>query len=163
MYYPPNQQGLVTTKNLLLSMDTQVGAMLIMQFGLLLTMMSGQLVAQSISEQIFVLWQPTVKEVQFVHLILIPQIGIFGMVDGLVQELVKYQLYAHKIKVRTIISISTADVDIYQCTHLTVGTLLQCSVPEGDLHCQCILSIFSASVHQFYANILVFIDINPLY
>ena len=150
MYYPPNQQGLVTTKNLLLSMDTQVGAMLIMQFGLLLTMMSGQLVAQSISEQIFVLWQPTVKEVQFVHLILIPQIGIFGMVDGLVQELVKYQLYAHKIKVRTIISISTADVDIYQCTHLTVGTLLQC-----------ILSIFSASVHQFYENILVFIDINP--
>ena len=33
--------------------------------------------------------------------------------------------------------------------------LLQCSVPEGDLHCQCILSIFRASVHQFYANILV--------
>ena len=40
-------------------------------------------------------------------------------------------------------------------------TLLQCSVPEGDLHCQCILSIFPASVHQFYANILVFVNINP--
>jgi hypothetical protein len=39
--------------------------------------------------------------------------------------------------------------------------LLQCSVPEGDLHCQCILSIFPASVHQFYANILVFVNINP--
>ena len=34
--------------------------------------------------------------------------------------------------------------------------LLQCSVLEGDLHCQCILSIFPASVHQFYANILVY-------
>ena len=32
---------------------------------------------------------------------------------------------------------------------------------EGDLHCQCILSIFPASVHQFYANILVFVNINP--
>ena len=39
--------------------------------------------------------------------------------------------------------------------------LLQCSVPEGDLHCQCILSIFPASVHQFYANLLVFVNINP--
>ena len=39
--------------------------------------------------------------------------------------------------------------------------MLQCSVPEGDLHCQCILSIFLASVHQFYANILVFVNINP--
>ena len=39
--------------------------------------------------------------------------------------------------------------------------LLQCSVPKGDLHCQCILSIFPASVHQFYVNILVFININP--
>ena len=36
-----------------------------------------------------------------------------------------------------------------------------CSVPEGDLHCQCILSIFPASMHQFYANILVFVNINP--
>ena len=35
------------------------------------------------------------------------------------------------------------------------------SVSKGDLHCQCILSIFPASVHQFYANILVFININP--
>ena len=26
-------------------------------------------------------------------------------------------------------------------------TLLQCRVPEGDLHCQCILSIFPASMH----------------
>ena len=26
---------------------------------------------------------------------------------------------------------------------------------------QCILSIFPASVHQFYANILVFVNINP--
>ena len=34
-------------------------------------------------------------------------------------------------------------------------------VPEGDLHCQCILSIFPASVHQFYANLLVFVNINP--
>ena len=41
------------------------------------------------------------------------------------------------------------------------GILLQCSVPEGDLHCQCILSIFPASLHQFYANILVFVNINP--
>jgi hypothetical protein len=39
--------------------------------------------------------------------------------------------------------------------------LLQCSVPEGDLHCQCLLSIFPASVHQFYVNILVFVSINP--
>ena len=28
------------------------------------------------------------------------------------------------------------------------------------LHCQCILSNFSASVHQFYSNILVFVNIN---
>ena len=40
-------------------------------------------------------------------------------------------------------------------------TLLQCSIPEGNLHCQCILSIFPASVHQFYATILVFVNINP--
>ena len=39
--------------------------------------------------------------------------------------------------------------------------LLQCSVPEGDLHCQCTLSIFPASVHQFYVNIFVFLNINP--
>ena len=39
--------------------------------------------------------------------------------------------------------------------------LLQCSVSEGDLHCQCILSIFPANLHQFYANILVFVNINP--
>ena len=39
--------------------------------------------------------------------------------------------------------------------------MLQCSVPEGDLHCQCILSIFPASEHQFYLNILVFVNINP--
>ena len=39
--------------------------------------------------------------------------------------------------------------------------LIQCSVPEGDLHCQCILSIFPASVYQFYANIHVFVNINP--
>ena len=29
------------------------------------------------------------------------------------------------------------------------------------LHCQCILSILPASVHQFYANIFVFVNINP--
>ena len=39
--------------------------------------------------------------------------------------------------------------------------MLQCSVPKGDLHCQCILSIFPARVHQFYENILVFVNINP--
>ena len=39
--------------------------------------------------------------------------------------------------------------------------LLQCSVPEGDLHCQCILPIFPASVHQFYVNVLVCVNINP--
>ena len=39
--------------------------------------------------------------------------------------------------------------------------LLQCSVPEWDLHCQCILSIYQASVHQFYANILVLVNIDP--
>ena len=39
--------------------------------------------------------------------------------------------------------------------------MLQCSVPKGDLHCQCILSIFPARVHQFYANLLVFVNINP--
>ena len=39
--------------------------------------------------------------------------------------------------------------------------LLQCSVPEGDLHCQCKLSIFPASLHQFHGNILVFVNINP--
>ena len=39
--------------------------------------------------------------------------------------------------------------------------MLQCSVPKGDLHCQCILSIFPPSVHQFYVNILVFGNINP--
>ena len=38
------------------------------------------------------------------------------------------------------------------------NVLLQCSVPEGDLYCQCILSILPASVHQFYVNI---ININP--
>ena len=38
--------------------------------------------------------------------------------------------------------------------------MLQCSVSEGDLHCQCILSIFPPSVHQFYANVLVFVNIN---
>ena len=32
---------------------------------------------------------------------------------------------------------------------------------EGDLHCQCILSIFPASMHQFYAKILVFVYIIP--
>ena len=26
---------------------------------------------------------------------------------------------------------------------------------------QCILSIFPASVHQFYANLLVFVNVNP--
>ena len=41
-----------------------------------------------------------------------------------------------------------------------IVTLLQCSVPKGDLHCQCILSIFPARVYQFYVNILVFININ---
>ena len=41
--------------------------------------------------------------------------------------------------------------------------LLQCSVPNGDLHCQCILSIFPPSMHQFYANLLVFVDINPFF
>ena len=41
--------------------------------------------------------------------------------------------------------------------------LLRGSVPTGDLHCQCILSIFSASVHQFYANLLVFVNINPFF
>ena len=39
--------------------------------------------------------------------------------------------------------------------------LLQCSVLEGELHCQCILSVFPASEHQFYANILLFVNINP--
>ena len=29
------------------------------------------------------------------------------------------------------------------------------------MHCQCILSIFPASVQQFYANMLVFVNINP--
>ena len=29
--------------------------------------------------------------------------------------------------------------------------------------CQCILSIFPASVHQFYANLLVFVNINPFF
>ena len=43
---------------------------------------------------------------------------------------------------------------------LSKEILLQCSVPEGDLHCQCILSIFLACMHQFFANILVFININ---
>ena len=37
--------------------------------------------------------------------------------------------------------------------------LLQCSVPEGDLHCQCILSIFPASLYQFYATIIIFVNI----
>jgi hypothetical protein len=32
---------------------------------------------------------------------------------------------------------------------------------QTDLHCQCILSILPASVHQFYANIFVFVNINP--
>ena len=40
---------------------------------------------------------------------------------------------------------------------------LQCCVPKGDLHCQCILLIFTASVHQFYVNILVFNNINPFF
>ena len=32
-------------------------------------------------------------------------------------------------------------------------------VPEGDLHCQCVLSIFPPGAHQFYANIYTFIAI----
>ena len=32
-----------------------------------------------------------------------------------------------------------------------IGTM---RVPKGDLYCQCILSIFSVDMHQFYANIL---------
>ena len=34
---------------------------------------------------------------------------------------------------------------------LEIGTM---RVPEEDLRCQCILSIFPAGTHQFYANIL---------
>jgi hypothetical protein len=34
-------------------------------------------------------------------------------------------------------------------------------IASGTLHCQCILSIFPASVHQFYSNLLVFVNINP--
>ena len=46
----------------------------------------------------------------------------------------------------------------------TVEVLLQCSVPEDYLHCQCILSIFTASMHQFYVKILlVFVNINPVF
>ena len=41
--------------------------------------------------------------------------------------------------------------------------LLQCSVPKGNLHCQCILSIFLASMHQFYANKLAVVNINQLH
>ena len=41
--------------------------------------------------------------------------------------------------------------------------LLQCSVSEGDLHCQCILSIFPASMHQLYVNTLAFVNINPFF
>ena len=33
-------------------------------------------------------------------------------------------------------------------------------VPEGDLHCQCILSIFPAGANQFYANILALLNVN---
>ena len=43
----------------------------------------------------------------------------------------------------------------------TRAVLLKYSVPKGNLHCQCILSIFPAIVHQFYANILAFVNINP--
>ena len=39
--------------------------------------------------------------------------------------------------------------------------MLQCSVPKENLHCHCILTIFPARVHQFYANIFVFLNINP--
>jgi hypothetical protein len=45
------------------------------------------------------------------------------------------------------------------CYLILCNILLQCSVPEGELHCQCRLSIFPAN--QFYANILVFVNINP--
>ena len=49
---------------------------------------------------------------------------------------------------------------------LILNTLLQWSVPEGaggpalSVNAR-ILSIFPAIVHQFYANILVFVNINP--
>ena len=33
-------------------------------------------------------------------------------------------------------------------------------VLKGDLHCQCILSIFPAGVHQFYTNTLALVNIN---
>ena len=47
------------------------------------------------------------------------------------------------------------------CGDLYLANIARMQRPEGDLHCQCILSIFPASVHQFYGNILVFVNINP--
>ena len=70
-------------------------------------------------------------------------------------NLTNYCLYVHtyNIEVKVFMK-SNYDYYLYHA-------LLQCIVPKGDLHCQCILSIFPASVHQFYANLLAFVNINP--
>ena len=60
----------------------------------------------------------------------------------------------------TIFSFSFQDKTAFE-TLISTHILLHCSVPKGDLHCQCILSIFPARVHQFYANTPVFVNINP--
>ena len=45
---------------------------------------------------------------------------------------------------------------------LSVCSTSRSSIKSASLkHCQCIFSIFPASMHQFYANILVFVNINP--
>ena len=42
--------------------------------------------------------------------------------------------------------------------NLNLSVLATMRVPEGDLHCQGILSIFPAGTHQIYANILALIQ-----
>ena len=49
---------------------------------------------------------------------------------------------------------------IEQYTGLLLATLPYVKL-EFPVLLQCILSIFQASVHQFYANLLVFVNINP--
>ena len=56
-------------------------------------------------------------------------------------------------------NLQVGEIDLKEHTyHKYIATM---RVPEEDLHFQCILSILLSSVHQFYAKVLVFVNINP--
>ena len=102
MYYPPNQQGLVITKNLLLSMDTQVGSMLIMQSGGMMMLLIGLLETLSPGEVLTVEFQLILVQ-QHVQIVFPLQIGITTTVLHGYHSLHQlFQLHAHKLKVRKI-------------------------------------------------------------